>query len=97
MSLAIYATYLYVQKVIAAEGGPVQPNEDPFVYNQHHGAFIEAWSTPGHKMTWSLLESAAVALWNAHYMRDKYRVANFTIWVVGTGMVGVGNLCKESE
>ncbi len=77
--------------------GPLPPGEDPFLYNQRHGAFVEAWSTPGHGMTWSLLEGVAVGLWNALYLREKYRVADFTIWVGGTDMVGVGNLCADNQ
>lgn len=98
MSLAVYSTYMYIEKVIGANGdGPLPPNEDPFVYNQRHGAFVDAWSAPGQKMTWSLLEGAVVGLWNDLYLRDKYRVTSFTLWVAGTGLVGVGNLCADDR
>ena len=93
MFMAIISTYDHVQKAISTEGDRVvSPGEDPFVYNKLYGAYVEAWSVNNHLLTWAYLEGVVVAIYNALYLRAKYKTANFSIWDAGAGLVGMGNL-----
>lgn len=59
--------------ILSNGDGLLPTDEDPFIYNQGYGAYIEAWSTGAGLLTWSFLEGAVVAMYNALYMRGKYR------------------------
>lgn len=74
MSEAILSTYEYIRYMILSIGdGLLSEAEYPFISNQGHGAYIEAWSAGAELLTWSFLEGAVVAMYNAPYMRGKYK------------------------
>lgn len=93
MSEAIISTYEYIQNIIDNQGDGIIPaGKDPIILNQHHGAYIEVWSVNGHFLTWSYLEGVTVAMYNALFLRARYKTSNFNIWDGAIGMIGVGNL-----
>ena len=93
MSNGILSTYLYVTRTLEAKGdSQLGPGDDPFTYNQHYGAYIEARSNPGHHLTWSFLKTAVEGLYMMVYLRGKYKTATFIIWDQSFGAVGTGKL-----
>ena len=90
MSRTILSTYDYVRQVIATRGdGVLHGREDPFLYNPLYGAYIEVRSADNHFLTWAYLEGVMVALYNALYLRGKFKTATFQIvetdFLIGTG------------
>lgn len=95
MSEVILSTYGYIQDIIGTKGDGLLPaKEDPFIYDKGHGAYIEIWSAGSQLLSWGFLEGAVVAMYNALYLRGKYRTLSFTMWDARVGMVGLGNLSK---
>lgn len=88
MSTAILSTYHYIQQVLHTKGdGILIAGEDPFMYNQHYGPYIEVWSADGSFLTWSFLEGAIVAMYKGLYLRDKYKTTSFAIWDSEIGII----------
>lgn len=93
MSRTIISTYDYIQNIIDRKGDGILPvGQDPFILDQHHGASVEAWSINDHFLTWSYLEDAIVGMYNALYLRGKYKTTIFTVWDAPFGMMGTGCL-----
>ena len=93
MRKTILATYNFIWGIISAEGDTdLPPQEDPFVFNQHHGASIVASSIGGHKLTWGLVKGAVLGLYNALYLKGMYKTASFELWDGSQGKVGEGFL-----
>lgn len=97
MVRTILSTYKYVQGEIATRGDGILPrDEDPFIYNQLYGAYIEARSAGDHSLTWSYLEAVVVSLYNALYNRGRFRSTAFLIVEAGV-LIGTGNLREDSN
>ena len=95
---AITSTYEYIRQTIAIRGDMVlSSKEDPFIYDEHLGAYIEAGSVHPHFLTWAYLEGAVVAIHNALYLQGKYKTSAFSIWDEQVGMVGAGSLRKGEK
>jgi len=95
MSKAILSTYEHIQEIIGSSGdGLIPAEEDPFIYDKGYGAYIEVWSANAQLLTWSLFEGVVVAMYNALYLRGKYKTLSFTIWDGRVGMIGLGKMSK---
>ncbi len=98
MSEAILLTYRHIRDIIGSKGDGLLPaEEDPFTYNKGHGAFIEIWSAGSQLLSWGFLKGAVVAMYNALFLRGKYRTLSFMISDARVGIVGLGNLSKGNS
>lgn len=96
MAKTILSTYDYTQYNIGTKGdGFLLAWNEPFVYDQHNGAYSEALSAPDQFLTWSYLEGVVVAMYNALYLRGKYKSSSFDILDEHMGVTGHGFLSKR--
>lgn len=80
MSQTLLSIYAYALNIIRDRGdGLLLAEENPFIYNKGHGAYIEVWSASSQSLSWGFLEGAIVGMSNALYLRGKYRTLNFTL------------------
>lgn len=95
MSEAILSTYGYIRDIIGSKGDSLLPaEEDPLIYDKGHGAHVEVWSAGSQLLSWGFLEGAVVAMYNASYLRGKYRMLSFMMWDPRVGIAGLGNFSK---
>ena len=93
MSHTLHSAYNHIISTIASKGDSILPaSEDPFLYNEGYGAFIEAHSAKGRHLTWSFLEGAVVGLYNGLYLDGWYRTCDFWILDGMAGLVGIGRM-----
>ena len=91
----ITSTHDYIQQIIAVGGnGLLSDKDDPFIFDEHLGAYIEVRSAHPHLLTWAYLEGVVVAIHNALYLREKYKTSTFHIWDTQVGVIGAGALRK---